>query len=96
MSKQPRLKFSEGGLVEGPQKPYLTIGDIQVYIEDLPEEGQQIFGRLQRLSQKKANAMLDLEEMQAGIDMYSNRVVQIYSADAPEQPNDSESTEEES
>ena len=36
------------------QKPYITIDDVQVYIEDLPEEGQQIFSRLQRLNQKKA------------------------------------------
>ena len=94
--KQPRLQFSEGGLVADTQKPFITIGGVQVFIEDLPEEGQQIFGRLQRLNQKKANAMLDLEELQAGIDMYSSRIVQIYSADAPEQPNDSENTDEES
>ena len=42
------------------QKPYITIDDVNVYIEDLPEEGQQIFGRLQRLNQKKAVQTLDL------------------------------------
>jgi len=83
-------------MLEEPTKPFITIGDVQVFIEDLPEEGQQIFGRLQRLTQKKANAILDLEELQAGIDMYSSRIVQIYSADAPEQPNDSENTDEDS
>ena len=54
-------------------KPFITIDDVQVFIEDLPEEGQQIFGRLQRLNQKKANIVLDLEELQAGINFFSNR-----------------------
>ena len=48
-------------------KPYITINDVQINIEDLPEEGQSVFGRLQRLNQKKANLVLDLEELQAGI-----------------------------
>ena len=39
---------------------------------------------------------LDLEELQAGINFFSGRIVDIYSADAPEQSDDSESTEEES
>ena len=56
-------------------KPFITIDDVQVFIEDLPEEGQQIFGRLQRLNQKKANIVLDLEELQAGINFFSNRIV---------------------
>ena len=86
----------ETSVMNDSNKPFITIGDVQVFIEDLPEEGQQIFGRLQRLTQKKANAILDLEELQAGIDMYSSRIVQIYSADAPEQPNDSENTDEDS
>jgi hypothetical protein len=37
-----------------------------------------------------------LEELQAGINFFSSRIVEIYSADAPEQPTDSESTEKES
>tara|TARA_R100001460_G_scaffold6992_3_gene18080 strand:+ start:2551 stop:2820 length:270 start_codon:yes stop_codon:yes gene_type:complete len=83
-------------VIEGSDKPFITIDDVQVFVEDLPEEGQQIFGRLQRLNQKKANVTLDLEELQAGINFFSGRIVEIYSADAPEQSNDSESTEEDS
>ncbi len=48
-------------------KPFITIDDVQINVEDLPEEGQGIFGRLQRLNQKKVNLTLDLEEVQAGI-----------------------------
>ena len=86
----------ENVVMEESNKPFITIDDVQVFIEDLPEEGQQIFGRLQRLNQKKANVTLDLEELQAGINFFSGRIVDIYSADAPEQSDDSESTEEES
>lgn len=86
----------ENTVIEGSDKPFITIDDVQVFVEDLPEEGQQIFGRLQRLNQKKANVTLDLEELQAGINFFSGRIVDIYSADAPEQSDDSESTEEES
>ena len=68
----------EDVILEEPIKPYVTIDDVQVFVEDLPEEGQQIFGRLQRLNQKKANVVLDLEELQAGINFFSNRVVAIY------------------
>ena len=63
------------------QKPFVTINDVQINIEDLPEEGQGIFGRLQRLTQKKANIVLDLEEIQAGINFFSNRIVDIVNED---------------
>ena len=69
---------NEEVVLEEPLKPYVTIDDVRVYVEDLPEEGQQIFGRLQRLNQKKANVVLDLEELQAGINFFSNRIVAIY------------------
>ena len=59
------------------QKPYVTIDDVQISVEDLPEEGQATFGRLQRLNQKKVNLTLDLEEIQAGINFFSNRIVAI-------------------
>ena len=65
-------------MLEESNKPFITIDDVQVFVEDLPEEGQQIFGRLQRLNQKKANLVLDLEELQAGIGFFSSRVVAIY------------------
>ena len=63
------------------QKPFITIDDVQINIEDLPEEGQGVFGRLQRLNQKKANIVLDLEEIQAGINFFSNRIVDIVNDD---------------
>ena len=59
------------------QKPFITIDDVQISVEDLPEEGQGIFGRLQRLNHKKANLVLDLEELQAGINFFSNKIVGI-------------------
>ena len=38
------------------QKPYITMADgVQISVDELSEEGQGIFGRLQRLNQKKAN-----------------------------------------
>ena len=87
---------NEEVILEEPNKPFLTIDDIQVFIEDLPEEGQQIFGRLQRLNQKKAKIVLDLEELQASIGFFSNRIVAIYNdEESPlEETELNESTEE--
>ena len=65
-------------MLDETNKPFITIDNVQVFVEDLPEEGQQIFGRLQRLNQKKANVTLDLEEIQAGINFFSNRIVALY------------------
>ena len=79
------------------QKPFITINDVQINIEDLPEEGQGIFGRLQRLNQKKANLVLDLEELQAGINFFSNRIVDIVNdegEDTPAEEADEAETEE--
>ena len=82
--------------LEEPTKPFIAINDVQVFVEDLPEEGQQIFGRLQRLNQKKANLVLDLEELQAGINFFSNRIVSLYNDDSSEEETESNevSTEE--
>jgi len=82
-------------MLEEPNKPFITIDDVQVFVEDLPDEGQQIFGRLQRLNQKKANVTLDLEELQAGINFFSNRIVAIYNDEsAPSETELDDSTEE--
>jgi len=83
-------------MLEESNKPFITIDDVQVFVEDLPEEGQQIFGRLQRLNQKKANVVLDLEELQAGINFFSNRVVAIYNDEdsQAEEPQPDLNTEE--
>lgn len=77
------------------QKPYITIDDVNVYIEDLPEEGQQIFGRLQRLNQKKAVQTLDIEETQAAIGFFSNKIVEIVNSDTTSTA-ETESSEEDS
>ncbi len=66
------------------QKPYIEIDGVQISVDELPEEGQAIFGRLQRLNQKKANIVLDLEEIQAGINFFSNRIVEIVNDDGAE------------
>ena len=72
------------------QAPYITIDGVNISIEDLPDEAKGIFGSLQRLNQKKANTVLDLEELQAGINFFSNRIVDI--VNEGEEPN-SDATE---
>ena len=67
------------------QKPYIEIGGVQLNVDDLPEEGQAIFGRLQRLNQKKANMTLDLEEIQASIGFFSSRIVQLVNNEGSEE-----------
>ena len=59
------------------QSPYITIDGVNISVEDLPQEGQGIFGRLQRLNQKKANLTLDLEETNAAINFFSNQIINI-------------------
>ena len=79
------------------QKPFITIDDVQMTVDELPEEGQAIFGRLQRLNQKKANLTLDLEEIQASINFFSNRIVEIVNdegKDTPTEEADEAETEE--
>ena len=60
------------------QKPFITIDGVQISVDELPEEGQATFGRLQRLNQKKVHLTLDLEEIQAGINFFSNRIITIF------------------
>ena len=79
------------------QKPYVTIDGVQLTIDELPEEGQAIFGRLQRLNQKKANLTLDLEEIQASINFFSSRIVELVNSegeDTPTEKADEAETEE--
>jgi len=64
-------------MTEEEIKPHITIADVQINVEDLPEEGQGIFGRLQRLTQKKVNLTLDLEELQAGINFFQSKIIEI-------------------
>ena len=67
------------------QKPYIEIDGVQLNVDDLPVEGQAIFGRLQRLNQKKANMTLDLEEMQASISFFSSRIVELVNNEGSEE-----------
>jgi hypothetical protein len=64
-------------MTETEIKPSITIADVQINVEDLPEAGQGIFGRLQRLTQKKVNLTLDLEELQAGINFFQSKIIEI-------------------
>ena len=83
------------GAVE--QKPFITINGVQLTVDELPEEGQAIFGRLQRLNQKKANLTLDLEEIQASINFFSSRIVELVNdedEDTPTEEADEAETEE--
>ena len=68
------------------QQPYITIDGVQLTIDELPEEGQAIFGRLQRLNQKKANLTLDLEEIQASINFFSSRIVELVNNEGEDTP----------
>jgi hypothetical protein len=70
---------------EENQKPFITIDGVQIYVEDLPEDGQAIFGRIQRLNQKKVNLVLDLEEVNAGLASFTNSIVGIVNADDEEE-----------
>ena len=64
-------------MAEDTTKPFVTIDDVQISVEDLPEEAQGIFGRLQRLNQKKATLALDMEEIDASINFFSSRIISI-------------------
>ena len=75
-------------MTEENVKPFVTIDDVQINVEDLPEEGQGVFGRLQRLNQKKVNLTLDLEELQAGINFFSDRIVAIVNGAEPQASED--------
>ena len=64
-------------MTEEEIKPSITINDVQINVEDLPEEGQSYFGRLQRLIQKKVNLTLDLGELEAGINFFQSKIIEI-------------------
>ena len=74
--------------------PYITIDDVQISVDDLPDEAKGIFGRLQRLNQKKANLVLDLEEQQAGISFFSGRIVDIVNNEGSSEETSSDDSEE--
>jgi len=81
-------------MVEEETKPYITIDGVQISVEDLPEEAQGIFGRVQRLTQKKASLTLDLEEIQAGINFFSSKIVSIVNGEGGEQQQVTEDDDE--
>ena len=74
--------------------PYITIDDVQISVDDLPDEAKGIFGRLQRLNQKKANLVLDLEELQAGINFFSGRIVDVVNNEGSSEETSSDDSEE--
>ena len=65
-------------------KPFVTIDGVQVYAEDLSEEGQIYLARLQRLNAKKAVAIVDLEELNASIAFFESRLIADYNEDFSE------------
>tara|TARA_R110000787_G_scaffold108273_1_gene216644 strand:- start:5655 stop:5909 length:255 start_codon:yes stop_codon:yes gene_type:complete len=69
-------------MTEEKVKPFITIDDVQISVEDLPEEAQGIFGRLQRLNQKKATLTLDMEELEASINFFSSRIIAVVNEDS--------------
>ena len=79
---------------ESQQTPYITIDDLQISVDELPDEAKGIFGRLQRLNQKKANLVLDLEELQAGINFFSNRIVEVINSESSDTVEEFNSIEE--
>tara|TARA_R100000234_G_scaffold73113_2_gene45095 strand:- start:463 stop:726 length:264 start_codon:yes stop_codon:yes gene_type:complete len=75
--------------------PYIIIDDVQISVDDLPEEAKGIFGRVQRLNQKKANLTLDLEEIQASLNFFSNKIVDIVNSEVNPKKNKEEKETEE-
>ena len=82
-------------MVEEETKPHITIDGVQISVEDLPEEAQGIFGRIQRLTQKKATITLDLEEIQASLNFFSNKIVDIVNSEVNPKKNKEEEANEE-
>ena len=76
-------------------KPFVTIDGVQVYAEDLSEEGQIYLARLQRLTNKKAIAIVDLEELNASIAFFESRLIADYNDDVSvnEEEEEEETTE---
>ena len=90
------MASSDDNITPSQPSPYITIDGVDISVEDLPEEGQGIFGRLQRLNQKKVNLTLDLEELQAGINFFSNRIIEIVNEEEPKSEETKTLEEEES
>ena len=68
------------------QPPHITIDDVQISVEDLPEEGKPIFGKLQRLIQKRVALSLDLEEIQMAINGFTAKIIAIVNEDKETTP----------
>ena len=68
------------------QTPFITIDDVQISIEDLPEDGKPIFGKLQRLIQKRVALSLDLEEIQMAINGFTAKIIAIVNEDKETTP----------
>ena len=68
------------------QTPYLTIEGVQISVEDLPENGKPIFGKLQRLIQKRVALSLDLEEIQMAINGFTTKIIAIVNEDKEPAP----------
>ena len=79
---------------EHDEKPYITIDGVQISVDDLSEEAQGIFGRIQRLNRKKVNLTLDIEEVQAGLNFFTNKIVGIINQEGEQSETEEEEEEE--
>ena len=82
LSSLMMVKVERSSSMVDEQKPFVTIDGVQISVEDLPEEAQGIFGRLQRLNQKKATLTLDMEELEASINFFSSRIIAVVNEDS--------------
>ena len=68
------------------QKPFITIDGVEISVEDLPEDGKPIFGKLQRLIQKRAVLSLDIEEIQMAINGFTAKIIALVNEDKEPAP----------
>ena len=61
------------------QKPYITIGDVQLTIDELPDaDSKRWFSQLQQLIQEKTERAFALERTNVGIDGFIFKIVTRY------------------
>ena len=59
-------------------RPFVTIDGVQVYAEDLSDNGRIYLARLQRLNSKKATSVADIEEIIGSITHFENLLIADY------------------
>ena len=65
--------------VEDNKLPFITIGDIQLTADELPDaDSKRWFAQLQELTKIKAQQIYGLEKTQVGIDGFASKLVARY------------------